>query len=100
MSTHPATTRSIPCFLAAIAAVVLLASPAVANATNAIPPAELYRAQTIVTGQGEANRILGFASCLKTFSIKVSGMLRLAGDPRLDHTRPMLRTWSGLFLPR
>ena len=84
MRTHPATTRSIPCFLAAIAAVVLLALPAVANATNAIPPAELYRAQTIVTGQGEANRILGFASCLEDVLIKVSGMLRLAGDPRLD----------------
>ena len=95
MRTHPATTRSIPCFLAAIAAVVLLAlpavaaeptpqQPAVANATNAIPPAELYRAQTIVTGQGEANRILGFASCLEDVLIKVSGMLRLAGDPRLD----------------
>ena len=95
MRTHPATTRSIPCFLAAIAAVVLLAlpaiaaessprQPAVANATNAIPPAELYRAQTIVTGQGEANRILGFASCLEDVLIKVSGMLRLANDPRLD----------------
>jgi len=88
-------TRSIPSFLAAIAAVVLLAlpavaaessprQPAVANATNAIPRAELYRAQTIVTGQGEANRILGFASCLEDVLIKVSGMLRLAGDQRLD----------------
>ena len=84
MRIHPATTRSIPCCLAAIAAVVLLAPPAVANATNAIPPAELYRAQTIVTGQGEANRILGFASCLEDVLIKVSGMLRLAGDQRLD----------------
>ncbi|MBR1267774.1 DUF2066 domain-containing protein [Bradyrhizobium sp. AUGA SZCCT0222] len=58
--------------------------PGLANAANAIPPAELYRAQTIVTGQGEANRILGFASCLEDVLIKVSGMLRLAGDPRLD----------------
>lgn len=93
MRTHPATTQAIPSFLAAIAAVALLASPvaaesapqqpAVAIATN-VPPAELYRAQTIVTGQGEANRILGFASCLEDVLIKVSGMLRLAGDPRLD----------------
>jgi hypothetical protein len=37
-----------------------------------------------VTGQGEANRILGFASCLEDVLIKLSGMLRLAGDPRLD----------------
>lgn len=95
MRTHPAKIRCVPCFLAAIAAAVLLALPAVAaepmpqqpviaNAASAIPPAELYRAQTIVTGQGEANRILGLASCLEDVLIKVSGMLRLAGDPRLD----------------
>jgi len=46
--------------------------------------AELYRAQTIVTGQGGENRIIGFASCLEDVLIKVSGQLRLAGDPRLD----------------
>jgi len=45
--------------------------------------ADLYRAQTIVTGQGEANRIIGFASCLEDVLIKVSGALNLAGDPRL-----------------
>jgi uncharacterized protein len=44
----------------------------------------LYRAQTIVTGQGEANRIIGFARCLEDVLIKVSGALRLAGDARLD----------------
>ena len=70
--------------LPAVAAESSPQQPAVANATNAIPPAELYRAQTIVTGQGEVNRILGFASCLEDVLIKVSGMLRLAGDPRLD----------------
>jgi hypothetical protein len=82
-------------FLTAIAATVLLALPAaaaepapqqppVARGTGGIPAADLYRAQTIVTGQGEANRILGFASCLEDVLIKLSGMLRLAGDPRLD----------------
>ena len=45
--------------------------------------AELYRAQTIVTGQGEPNRSIGFASCLEDVLIKVSGALKLAGDPRL-----------------
>jgi hypothetical protein len=45
--------------------------------------AELYQAQTIVTGQGEANRSIGFASCLEDVLIKVSGALQLAGDPRL-----------------
>jgi uncharacterized protein len=45
--------------------------------------ADLYRAQVIVTGQGEANRIIGFASCLEDVLIKVSGAERLAGDRRL-----------------
>ena len=58
--------------------------PAVARGADGIPAADLYRAQTIVTGQGEANRILGFASCLEDVLIKLSGMLRLAGDPRLE----------------
>ena len=44
----------------------------------------LYRAQTIVTGTGEANRLTGFAACLEDVLIKVSGQLRLAGDPRLE----------------
>jgi uncharacterized protein len=44
---------------------------------------DLYRAQTVVTGQGEANRIIGFASCLEDVLIKVSGASKLAGDPRL-----------------
>jgi hypothetical protein len=45
--------------------------------------ADLYRGQTMVTGQGEANRSIGFASCLEDVLIKVSGAPRLAGDPRL-----------------
>ena len=36
----------------------------------------LYRAQTIVTGQGEANRTIGFAACLEDVLIKVSGALQ------------------------
>ena len=44
---------------------------------------DLYRAQTTVTGQGEANRITGFAACLEDVLIKVSGAEKLAGDPRL-----------------
>ena len=43
----------------------------------------LYRAQTIVTGQGEANRTIGFAACLEDVLIKVSGALQLAGNSRL-----------------
>src|SRR5207253_612380 len=48
--------RSLRRRLPAIAAVLLLALPAVA----AEDKAELYRAQTIVTGTGEANRLIGF----------------------------------------
>jgi uncharacterized protein len=94
MRKHP-TARSVPCFLAAIAGMMLLASqPAAAqpkpqeqtidDRASGNPAANLYRAQTIVTGQGEANRIVGFASCLEDVLIKVSGQLRLAGDRRLD----------------
>ncbi len=35
--------------------------------------ADLYRAQTVVTGEGEANRIIGFASCLEDVLIKPRG---------------------------
>jgi hypothetical protein len=95
LRTHPAKACSVPSFLAAIAGVMLLALPAVAAETtpkdptvahgaNGIPAADLYRAQTIVTGQGEANRIVGFASCLEDVLVKVSGMMRFAGDPHLD----------------
>jgi hypothetical protein len=45
---------------------------------------DLYRAQVIVTGQGEPNRIIGFAACLEDVLIKVSGAPKLAGDPRLN----------------
>jgi hypothetical protein len=44
---------------------------------------DLYRSQTAVTGQGEANRLAGFAACLEDVLIKVSGAVKLAGDPRL-----------------
>lgn len=62
----------------ALIAVLLacLAAPALAEEN-------LYRAQTIVTGSGEANRRIGFATCLEDVMIKVSGQLRLAGDNRL-----------------
>jgi uncharacterized protein len=71
--------RSVPHYLLTIAAVLLFAVPAVA----AEPTAELYRGQTIVTGTGETNRLIGFASCLEDALIKVSGQLRLSGDRRL-----------------
>jgi uncharacterized protein len=53
------------------------------SGTMATAADELYRAQAIVTGQGEANRIIGFASCLEDVLIKVSGAQKLAVDRRL-----------------
>jgi len=43
----------------------------------------LYRAQTVVTGQGEPNRTIGFGACLEDVLIKVSGQPALGSDPRL-----------------
>jgi hypothetical protein len=44
---------------------------------------ELYRAQTVVTGTGEANRIEALGPLLEEVLVKVSGAQKLAGDPRL-----------------
>src|SRR5712692_9868282 len=52
------------------------------SGTMATAADDLYRAEAIVTGQGEANRIIGFASCLEDVLIKVSGAQKLAGDRR------------------
>lgn len=59
-------------------AVLLLVSPAAPAFAD-----PLYRAQAIVTGTGEANRLVGFAACLEDVLIKVSGLMQLADDPRL-----------------
>lgn len=60
--------------------------------------ADLYRAQAAVTGQGEANRIIGFASCLEDVLIKVSGAQQLAGDARLaaykSNAKNLVRAFS------
>src|SRR5947209_14947902 len=44
---------------------------------------DLYRAQTIVTGTGEANRVEALGPLLEEVLVKVSGAQKLAGDPRL-----------------
>ncbi|MGJ5179123.1 DUF2066 domain-containing protein [Bradyrhizobium oligotrophicum] len=44
---------------------------------------DLYRAQTVVTGQGVDNRQTGFALCLEDVLIKVSGAFQLREDARL-----------------
>ena len=67
----------------AMAAIFLAATLTCCIGRVAAAAPELYRAKVTVTGQGEANRMLGFASCLEDVLIKVSGALKLSGDPRL-----------------
>jgi uncharacterized protein len=66
------------------ALVVALLLPAPAGGARGAELDELYRAQTIVTGQGEENRAGGFATTLETVLVKVSGDPRLIGDPRVE----------------
>jgi uncharacterized protein len=66
-----------------IIGIFLAAALACCTATPATAAEDLYRAQTVVTGQGEANRMIGFTSCMEDVLIKVSGAERLAGDRRL-----------------
>ncbi len=59
---------------------------------------DLYRAQAIVTGQGEANRMVGFAAALEDVLIKVSGVQNLAGSRRLapykSNAKDLVRAFS------
>jgi len=54
------------------------------GATAATEVNDLYQAQTVVTGQGEANRAFGFALCLKDVLVKVSGDPRLMREARVE----------------
>ncbi|MGH6945975.1 MAG: DUF2066 domain-containing protein [Kiloniellales bacterium] len=65
--------------LAVLATLLTLACGTAAAATLDA----LYQAGTIVTGQGEEGRALGFPVCLEHVLVKVSGDPRLAGDPRV-----------------
>jgi hypothetical protein len=67
----------------AIIRILLAAALTLCAGTMAAAGADLYRAKVTVTGQGEANRIIGFAACLEDVLIKVSGAQKLAGDRRL-----------------
>jgi uncharacterized protein len=65
--------------------------------TAAAAGADLYRTQTTVTGQGEANRMVGFAACLEDVLIKVSGAEKLAGDRRLAAYKPNAKDFVRAF---
>ena len=77
-------TKRCPGVVAVIIKIFLIVALANWLSTFAAAAENLYRAQTIVTGQGEANRIIGFAACLEDVLIKASGALNLEGDPRLN----------------
>ncbi|TKB29864.1 MAG: DUF2066 domain-containing protein, partial [Mesorhizobium sp.] len=55
---------------------------------------QLYQSQTIVTGQGEVNRQIGFKACLDAVLVRVSG------DQRLPKRAEMaaLRDKAGSFV--
>jgi hypothetical protein len=78
ISRDPDSRRWKPC---AVILVVIAATARMASAETTID--DLYQAQTIVTGQGEANRLLGFVPCLRDVLVKVSGDPRLDGDARV-----------------
>lgn len=63
-----------------VAAAMLIVASIRCGGALAATADDLYRAQTVVTGQGEPNRIIGFAACLEDVLIKVSGEPTLARD--------------------
>ena len=76
---------------ALLAAALIWCSGAMAADDN------LYRAQTVVTGQGEPNRIIGFGACLEDVLIKVSGQPMLASDRRLAAYKSRAREFVSSF---
>ncbi len=58
---------------------------------------QLYRAHTVVTGQGEANRLTGFAACLEDVLIKVAAAGQLANDSRLEAAKANARYYVRAF---
>ncbi|WP_202354781.1 DUF2066 domain-containing protein [Mesorhizobium sp. 113-3-3] len=53
----------------------------------AVTTDELYQSQTIVTGQGEVNRQIGFRDCLDRVLVRVSGDRRLPEKPEMAALR-------------
>jgi uncharacterized protein len=72
---------SCPRIVALVLPLLLLALPGKASGAGWD---ELYRTQTIVTGQREDTRAKGFATALEAVLVKVSGDPRLIGDPRVE----------------
>jgi len=81
-------THTKECGLGALRTLLIAVALTCCSAVSARAADDLYRAQAAVTGQGEANRIVAFATCLEDVLIKVSGAQKLASDPRLAAYKP------------
>src|SRR5262245_20655805 len=69
-----------------LAALLLWAGAAFAQAPG-ITDDDLYKAETIVTGTGEPERLRGFKVGIEEAVIKLTGKASLAGSPRLEKIR-------------
>src|SRR6266404_140088 len=65
--------------------------------TMAAAGADLYRTKVTVTGQGEANRMTGFAAGLEDVLIKASGAQKLSGDRRLAASKSKAKDFVRAF---
>jgi hypothetical protein len=65
------------------------------SAASEIAP--LYQTQTIVTGQEEPSRLIGFAQCLEQVLVEVSGDPRLLGDPEVVAIAREARSFVSAF---
>jgi hypothetical protein len=87
--------------LALAAAVVAALSLSLALTGRADPlprdAGDLYRARTVVTGQGETNRLTGFAACLEDVVIKVAAAGKLVDDARLEAAKTDARSYVKAF---
>ena len=76
-------------FLTALLTLFVGAMPATAT--------DLYGTKVTVTGQGEPNRMTGFAAALEDVLIKSSGAERLNGDRRLATYKSKAKDFVKLF---
>ncbi|MBR0900868.1 DUF2066 domain-containing protein [Bradyrhizobium tropiciagri] len=76
---------------------VLLAAALICCGAAMAADDSLYRGQTVVTGQGEPNRIIGFGACLEDVLIKVSGQPALAADHRLAAYKSKAKAFVSSF---
>ncbi len=70
-------------FAAALAASVMLWNASAAAQTGRLTDDDLYRAETIVTGQGEQERLRGFRVGTEEAVVKLTGDAALAGSDKI-----------------